>query len=64
VAEKLAGELIAGKSSELRQDNLLCTAYLIEAMSLSRLGEQDAAVKSLSPPTRRRRKPGSHTAAS
>jgi hypothetical protein len=45
VAEKLAGELIAGNSNELRQDNLLCTAYLIEALSLWRLGEQDAAVR-------------------
>jgi hypothetical protein len=44
VAEKMVRDLILSKSSELRQDNLLCTAYLIEAMSLWRLGEQDAAV--------------------
>jgi hypothetical protein len=44
VAEGMASELIANKSGDLRQDNLLCTAYLIEAMSLWRLGEEDAAV--------------------
>ena len=45
VAEKMVRDLILNKSSELKQDNLLCTAYLIEAMSLWRLGEQDAAVR-------------------
>jgi RNA polymerase sigma-70 factor (ECF subfamily) len=45
VAESMVSELIASKGGELRQDNLLCTAYLIEAMSLWRLGEEDAAVR-------------------
>lgn len=45
VAESMVSELIAKKGGELRQDNLLCTAFLIEAMSLWRLGEEDAAVR-------------------
>lgn len=45
VAEKMVRDLILNSSSELKEDNLLCTAYLIEAMSLWRLGEEDAAVR-------------------
>jgi hypothetical protein len=45
VAAQMVSELVATQREELRRDNLLCTAYLIQAMSLWRLGEHDAAVQ-------------------
>lgn len=38
-------KLIADKSGELKKDNLLCTAMIIEALSWWRLGDNDAAMK-------------------
>ncbi len=45
VAAQMVNDLVATQREELRRDNLLCTAYLIQAMSLWRLGENDAAVQ-------------------
>ncbi len=45
VAAQMVNDLVNTQREELRRDNLLCTAYLIQAMSLWRLGENDAAVQ-------------------
>jgi hypothetical protein len=45
VAAQMVNDLVATQREELRRDNLLCTAYLVQAMSLWRLGEHDAAVQ-------------------
>ena len=45
LAARMVSDLVVEKGSELKQDNLLCTAYLIEAMSLWRLGEDAAAAE-------------------
>jgi hypothetical protein len=44
VAAQMVDDLVESKGNELRKDNLLCTAYVVQAMSLWRLGEHDAAV--------------------
>ena len=43
VAAQMVNDLVATEGEQLRRDNLLCTAYLIQAVSLWRLGEHDAA---------------------
>ena len=43
LAARTVSDLVVKKGSDLKQDNLLCTAYLIEAMSLWRLGEEVSA---------------------
>jgi len=43
VAAQMVNDLVATQREQLRRDNLLCTAYLVQAMSLWRLGEHDAA---------------------
>lgn len=45
VAAQMVNDLVATQREELRRDNLLCTAHLVQAMSLWRLGEHDAAVQ-------------------
>lgn len=45
VAAQMVSDLVATQREQLRRDNLLCTAYLVQAMSLWRLGEHDAAVQ-------------------
>jgi len=45
VAAQMVNDLVATQREELRRDNLLCTAYLVQAMSLWRLSEHDAAVQ-------------------
>ena len=39
IAAEMTAKLISEKEAELKQDNLLCTAYVIRAFSLWRLGE-------------------------
>ena len=43
VAAQMLDELIARNKNNLQKDNLLCTAYVIRAMSLWRLGDHDRA---------------------
>jgi len=45
VAAEMTGKLIREKRAELEQDKLLCTAYVIRAFSLWRLGEFAQAVE-------------------
>lgn len=45
LAEQISDSLIREKSGKLREDNLLCTAYVIRAMSLWRLGNHLASVR-------------------
>jgi len=45
LAAQMVDTLVSKKTKELREDNLLCTAYVIQAMCLWRLGEQDRAVR-------------------
>ena len=44
LAAKMADELISRKGKELFADDLLCTTYLIKAMSLWKLGEYEEAM--------------------
>jgi len=45
VAAQMVDDLVVTQREQLRRDNLLCTAYLVQAMSLWRLGEHDTAVQ-------------------
>jgi len=45
IAAEMTAKLIREKRAELEQDKLLCTAYVIRAFSLWRLGEFDDAVE-------------------
>jgi hypothetical protein len=50
LAAQMAGKLIEQKRAELEQDRLLCTAYVIKAFSLWRLGDYRLAVDASNEP--------------
>ena len=55
LAAKISDDLIRQRSSVLREDNLLCTTYVIRALSLLRLGDHLAAARTTASPARRTR---------